>query len=69
MPIAWVDIDPKKIGHQLQGIPVVEPAWLLRRHPKPLVLVYVRNHGAREKIQSFLARATYQRGRDFLFIG
>ncbi len=69
MPIAWVDIDPKKIGHQLQGIPVVEPAWLPQRHPKPLVLVYVRNHGAREKIQSFLARATYQRGRDFLFIG
>ena len=69
MPIAWVDIDPKKIGHQLHGVPVVEPAWLLQQHPKPLVLVYVRNHGAREGIQAFLAKATYQRSRDFLFIG
>jgi glycosyltransferase involved in cell wall biosynthesis len=68
-PIAWIDIDPKKIGHKVQGIPVVEPDWLLQRQPRPLVLVYVRNHGAREKIHSFLAQAGYQHGRDFLFIG
>lgn len=69
IPVAWIDIDPKKIGQKIQGIAVVEPAWLLQQQPKPLVLVYVRNHGAREEIQSFLAQATYQHGRDFLFIG
>jgi cellulose synthase/poly-beta-1,6-N-acetylglucosamine synthase-like glycosyltransferase len=69
MPIAWVDIDPKKIGQRIQGVPVVEPAWLLQQQPKPLVLVYVRNHGAREWIQDFMAKAAYQRSRDFLFVG
>lgn len=69
MPVASVDIDPKKIGNRIQGVPVVEPAWLLQQHPKPLVLVYVRNHGAREWIQSFLEKAAYQRSRDFLFVG
>jgi glycosyltransferase involved in cell wall biosynthesis len=69
IPIAWVDIDPKKIGRSIKGVPVVEPAWLLQQHPKPLVLVYVRNHGARGNIQAFLAKAAYRRGRDFLFIG
>jgi hypothetical protein len=69
IPIAWVDIDPKKIGHQIKSVPVVEPAWLLQQHPKPLVLVYVRNHGARGSIQAFLAKAAYRRGRDFLLIG
>lgn len=69
IPIAWVDIDPKKIGHQIKGVAVVEPAWLLQQDPKPLVLVYVRNHGARGSIQAFLEGAAYRRGRDFLFIG
>ena len=69
MPVAWVDIDPRKIGNRIQDVPVVEPAWLLQQHPKPLVLVYVRNHGAREWIQAFLDKAAYQRSRDFLFVG
>lgn len=68
-PVAWVDIDPRKIGQYIHKVPVVDPDWLLQWPSKPLVLVYVRNHGAREGIQSFLEEADYQRGRDFLFIG
>lgn len=68
-PAAWVDIDPKKIGQRLNKVPVVDPDWLLQRHPRPLVLVYVRNHGARAGIQTFLEEADYRRGHDFLFIG
>ena len=50
----WVDIDPRKIGQHVQGAPLVEPACLLNRTRKPLVLLHLRNHGAREQIQSFL---------------
>ena len=68
-PDVWIDIDPRKIGNRLQGVRVVAPDWLLQQHPKPLVLVYVRNHGAREGIEAFLEGAAYRRGSDFLFIG
>ncbi len=68
-PVAWVDIDPKKIGQLFEKVAVVKPEWLYERRPKPLVLVYVRNHGARAGIQTFLEQSGYQRGRDFLFIG
>ncbi|WP_455234334.1 glycosyltransferase family 2 protein [Thiogranum longum] len=68
-PWAWIDIDPRKIGKSLSGIPVHEPHWLASQAEKPLVLVYVRNHGARDRIDGFLANAAYQRGRDYLFVG
>lgn len=66
---AWIDIDPAKIGNSIQGAPVVPPQWLLQQEPRPLVLVYVRNHGAHEQIATVLQDFSYQRGRDYLFIG
>lgn len=67
-PIAWVDIDPRKIGNRLRGVPVVPPDWLARDE-RPFVLSYVANHGAREDIASRLAAMGYRRGMDYLMVG
>jgi glycosyltransferase involved in cell wall biosynthesis len=65
---AWIDIDPKKIGNRIQGIEVRGPQWL-QRNPRPFVLVYVNNHGARDLIGRELARMGYHRRRDYLMVG
>jgi len=67
-PQAWVDIDPNKIGHIVAGAPVVPPGWL-DRAPRPFVLVYVANHGAREFITPILHGYGYRPGADYLFVG
>jgi hypothetical protein len=67
-PSAWVDVDPRKIGNHLNGVPVVGPAWL-DRDERPLVLVYVAAHGARELIAEELESRVYRRGRDYLAVG
>lgn len=64
---AWIDIDPKKIGNIVQGIPVHSPQVLLQA--RPFVLVYVNNHGARDLIAEDLAKMNYQRGLDYLMVG
>lgn len=64
-PKAWIDIDPKKIGNELQGIPVID--WRqLQQHPGAFVLIYVSNHGAREQITDTLASLGMNWGEDFL---
>ncbi|MCF7984375.1 MAG: glycosyltransferase [Thiohalocapsa sp.] len=68
-PAAWIDIDPRKVGNRLDGVPVVGPQWLHRRSPKPLVLSYVASHGARPCIEAELARFEYRKGMDYLHIG
>ncbi len=68
-PVAWIDIDPKKIGNRLEGVPVVSPEWLEQAAPKPFVLVYVANHGARELISRDLHRYGFKRGKDYLMVG
>lgn len=68
VPQVWVDIDPRKIGNRLQGVPVVAPDWL-RRDPRPFVLCYVSNHGARELIGEELEGMGYRRGCDYLPVG
>jgi glycosyltransferase involved in cell wall biosynthesis len=67
-PAAWVDIDPDKIGQTVWGVPVRPRSWLARR-PKPFVLVYVTNHGARDLIGGWLAELGYDPGADYLFVG
>jgi glycosyltransferase involved in cell wall biosynthesis len=67
-PLAWIDIDPRKIGQAVWGIPVHPPAWLARE-PKPFVLVYVATHGARELIAADLEQLGYRRGADYLCVG
>ena len=67
-PVAWIDIDPRKIGNSIDGVPVVPPEWL-RQRPKPFVLIYVANHGARELIGRELEQLGYAKGSDYLAVG
>ena len=70
-PKAWIDIDPRKIGNLIRGVPVHAPAFLRVSNDtqKPFVLIYVTNHGARELIQSDLTQIGYRINRDFLAVG
>ncbi len=69
-PCAWVDVDGRKIGGCIDGVPVVSPEAL--QNPgsgRPLVLVYVATHGARDTIAARLELMGYRRGRDYLCVG
>ena len=66
--VLCVDIDPRKIGNRIAGVPVVPPTWLARAS-RPFVLGYVTNHGARDRIAASLRIMGYQRGRDYLMVG
>lgn len=67
-PAAWIDIDPRKIGQRVWGAPVHPPQWL-DLLPRPFVLVYVTNHGARDLIDAALAQLGYALGIDYLDVG
>ena len=61
----YIDIDPKKTGRRVGGVPVISPADL----PAPgraFVLGYVATRGARDLIRAELTRQSYMEGRDFL---
>ncbi len=66
---AWIDIDPKKIGNKLDGVPVLDHSWLATASPKPFVLNYVNNHGAREEIDQILTGYGYLKGKNYLSVG
>jgi len=68
-PSVWIDIDPRKIGNRINNINVVDPHWLQRQDPRPFVLVYVANHGAREAIGTMLEEFGYEAGVDYLAVG
>ena len=65
---AWIDVDTKKIGHQVWDAPVVAASWLDGRE-RPFVLSYVIKHGAREEIRQELESRGYRRGEDYLMVG
>ncbi len=67
-PVAYVDIDPRKCGNRIRGVPVVPPEWL-NREDRPFVLSYVASHGAPERIAGQLQSMGYRRGRDYLMVG
>jgi glycosyltransferase involved in cell wall biosynthesis len=61
----YIDVDAKKTGKLVGGVPVIAPEAL----PPPgsrLVLGYVSKRGAREFIRAELTRRGYAEGRDFL---
>ena len=64
----WIDIDPRKIGKTIWGRRVHPPRWL-DRVPRPFVLIYVTNHGARDEIEQCLRAMGYHRGNDYLAVG
>ncbi len=67
--VAWIDVDPKKIGNRVRGVWVQPPEWLAEQQEKPFVLSYVTVRGAREKNRRILESMGYARGRDYLMVG
>jgi len=63
--LAYVDLDPRKIGRAIAGVPVIPPD-LLVRYPGVMVLSYVGSRGARQQIRRSLVSMGYLEGRDFL---
>ena len=59
----FVDVDPRKIGQQISGRPVVAPPQLPE---EAFVITGVGSRGAREKMESFLVESGREWGRDFL---
>ena len=67
--MAWIDIDPRKIGNRINGVPVVDCGWIAAQADRPFVLVYVTNHGARDVIARELEQMGYRPGEDYLAVG
>jgi NADH/NAD ratio-sensing transcriptional regulator Rex len=61
----YIDIDPRKTGTQLQGIPIVMPDDLDLKS-KPIVISYVGNRGAREDIKKNLIEKGLKEELDFI---
>lgn len=69
-PSAWVDIDPRKIGNKLDGIPVVRPEWIMEnRANNPFMLIYIASHGARDQLAAWLETNSFHIGKDYLAVG
>lgn len=68
----WIDINPRKIGKVIAGLPVHPPQWLEAAAgdaARPFVLSYVTNHGARDLIEGQLHAWGYRLGEDYLAVG
>ena len=62
---AYYDVDPKKIGHRIGGLPVLDRAEV----PGPgqgFCIPYVASRGAREEIAAFLEGRGCVLGRDYI---
>ena len=69
VPVAYIDIDPAKIGNRIGGILVHSPEFLAERKSPVALLVFVRSHGATGKIKEYLHSLQLRPGEDYLFIG
>lgn len=63
-PHAYVDVDPRKIGRAIDGVPVHPYEWLRGRGS--FVIINVTNHHARDEVVAALSGFCYRPGRDFL---
>jgi glycosyltransferase involved in cell wall biosynthesis len=61
----YVDVDAKKTGHKVGGVPVIAPKELPPAG-EVFVLGYVSSRGARDLIRADLKKRGYVEGRDFL---
>ncbi len=66
-PRAVVDINPRKIGQHIHGVPVIAPEDL-PPPPNALVLVAVGAPGAREDIRAWMRKNGRQEPQDYLFL-
>ena len=66
-PWRYVDINPRKIGKEKQGVPVIGPDDLPPAG-ETFLLACVRTLGARDEIRSAARAAGYTEGKDFLCV-
>lgn len=67
-PAGWVDIDPRKCGRRIAGIPVYAPADM----PGPdacFVVSFVSSRGAREEIAGMLEARGFTAGAGYVLAG
>ena len=67
---AYIDIDPKKIGHTRRGLPILAPEELpgwWKRFSNPILLAAVGARGARPLIRARLEEYRLVEGEDWLF--
>lgn len=64
---AFVDLDPRKIGQEIHGAPVLPPHGL-DDHPGAFVLAAVAGMEGREEVRAALRRAGRREGRDFVAV-
>jgi len=64
---AYIDIDPRKIGKLIHGVPVIGPESLMD-YPRAFVLAMVGSRGARELIRVELMQQGKREGEDFLLL-
>lgn len=64
---AFIDVDPKKIGQLIHGVPVIGPE-ALEEYPRAFVLAMVGSRGARDLIREKLKRQGKREGEDFLLL-
>ncbi len=61
----YIDIDPKKTGRNVEGVPIVSPVEMPSRE-NAFVLGYVSSRGARDLIRDELLARGFEEGADFL---
>ncbi|MCX7625385.1 MAG: glycosyltransferase [Candidatus Sumerlaeaceae bacterium] len=66
-PLAVVDVDPRKIGQRIYGVPVISPENLGAPEGRFLI-VTVGVRGAREEIRDFLGRRGWYELQDYIFV-
>jgi len=62
--VAFVDVDPERIGRRRRSVPVIAPDDLDAHRGRPLVAA-VGNRGARALIRADVASRGWSEGRDF----
>jgi hypothetical protein len=66
--VAFVDIDPRKVGSERRGRPILAPDQLpalWRQHSRPALLACVGSRGARQLIRDRLLAIGLQEGEDW----
>ncbi|HLC01501.1 MAG TPA: glycosyltransferase [Anaerolineales bacterium] len=69
--VGFIDVDPKKIGRQQRGLPVIAPAGLSRLWKsvdRPILLAAVGARGARKLIRQQLTGMGLREGQDWLAV-
>jgi len=69
--VAFVDVDPKRVGGQRRGRPVVGPTGLMavwQQADRPILLAAVGARGARQLIRAQLKEMGLREGQDWLAV-